>query len=33
VGVSDWSRYLPSLDSASKPDAGLSSSSNQVFQP
>lgn len=33
VGVSDWSKYLPPLDSASEPEAGLPSSSNQVVQP
>ena len=33
VGITDWSKYLPPLDSASKPDAGLPSSSNQVVQP
>ncbi len=33
VGIPDWSKYLPPLDSALKPDAGLPSSSNQVVQP
>jgi hypothetical protein len=33
VGVSDWSKYLPPLDSASEPEAGFPSSSNQVVQP
>ena len=33
VGVSDWSKYLPALNSAVEPDAGNSSFSNQVPQP